>query len=61
MKESNMNGTGKDDKAYIALMDRYKIKRIDDYKGAQRYLEAAIKLSATGDVSHDAVLGGAYL
>jgi len=51
----------KDDKAYIALMDRYKINRLKDHEGAQKYLEAAMKLRETGDVSDDAVIGGAYL
>ena len=51
----------KDDKAYIALMDRYKINRLKDHQGAQKYLEAAMKLRETGEVSDDAVIGGAYL
>jgi hypothetical protein len=53
--------TGKDDKAYIALMDKYKRARITDGQGAMKYLDAAVKLRETGDVSSDAVLGGAYL
>ena len=53
--------TGKDDKAYVALMDKYKRARITDGQGAMKYLDAAMKLRETGDVSSDAVLGGAYL
>ena len=53
--------TGKDDKAYVALMDKYKRARIADGQGAMKYLDAAVKLRETGDVSRDAVLGGAYL
>jgi hypothetical protein len=53
--------SGKDDKAYVALMDRYKINRRKDGEGAMKYLEAAMKLRETGDVSDDAVIGGAYL
>jgi hypothetical protein len=53
--------SGKDDKAYVALMDRYKRARLTDGQGAMKYLDAAMKLRETGDVSRDAVLGGAYL
>jgi hypothetical protein len=53
--------TGKDDKAYVALMDKYKRARITDGQGAMKYLDAAMKLRETGEVSDDAVLGGAYL
>jgi hypothetical protein len=51
----------KDDKAYIALMDKYKRARITDGQGAMKYLDAAMKLRETGEVSDDAILGGAYL
>jgi hypothetical protein len=51
----------KDDKAYVALMDKYKQNRGKDPQGSVRYLEAAMKLRETGDVSDDAVIGGAYL
>ena len=51
----------KDDKKYVALMEKYKILRRTDYEGAQRYLEAAMKLRGGGNVSDDAVIGGAYL
>jgi hypothetical protein len=51
----------KDDKKYIALMDTYKQKRLRDPQGAQKYLEAAMKLGAEGEVSDDARIGAAYL
>jgi hypothetical protein len=51
----------KDDKKYVALMERYKILRRSDYEGAQKYLESAMKLRQNGEVSDDAVIGGAYL
>lgn len=53
--------TGKDDKEYIILMDQYKVLRGKDPQEAQKYLEGAMKLRKVGDVSHDAILGGAYL
>ena len=53
--------SGKDDKKYITLMAQYKTIRGSDPKGAQKYLDGAMKLRETGDVSDDAVLGGAYL
>ena len=53
--------SGKDDKKYITLMDQYKVLRGSDPQAAQKYLEGAMKLSKEGDVSHDAILGGAYL
>ena len=52
---------GKDDSKYIALMDQYKIMRGSDPEGAQKYLEGAMKLRKVGDVSDDAMIGGAYL
>ena len=52
---------GKDDDKYIALMDQYKMMRMKDGKKANKFLDAAMKLSKEGDVSHDAILGGAYL
>jgi hypothetical protein len=51
----------KDDKAYIALMDKYKRDRLTDPQGSTKYLQAAMKLRETGDVSEDAMIGGAYL
>ena len=51
----------KDDKKYVALMDAYKQMRLKDHKGAQKYLEAAMRLSAEGNVSDDARIGAAYL
>ena len=50
---------GKDDDKYIALMDQYKMMRMKDGKKANKFLDAAMKLSKEGDVSHDAILGGA--
>jgi hypothetical protein len=50
-----------DDDKYIVLMDRYKMTRGKDPKGSLKYLEAAMKLREKGDVSDDAVIGGAYL
>ena len=58
---SNPQKQMKDDKKYIALMDTYKQKRLRDPQGAQKYLEAAMKLSAEGEVSDDAHIGAAYL
>jgi hypothetical protein len=51
----------KDDKKYITLIDTYKQKRLRDPRGAQKYLEAAMKLREDGKVSDDAMIGGAYL
>ena len=56
-----MDNTGADDNAYIALYDKYKQNRGKDPQGAQKYLEAAMKLRERGNVSDDAVIGGAYL
>jgi hypothetical protein len=53
--------TGKDDNKYVALMDKYKQTRRNDSEGSVKYLEAAMKLRESGDVSDDAVIGGAYL
>jgi hypothetical protein len=53
--------TGKNDAQYIALMSRYKERRGELGDGANPYLEAAMKLREKGDVSEDALLGGAYL
>ena len=50
-----------DDKKYIALMDKYKMNRRQDPQGAQKYLEAAMELAKRGNVSEDAIIGGAYL
>jgi len=49
------------DEKYIALMSKYKQMRLTDHKGAQKYLDAAMKLSASGKVSDDARIGAAYL
>ncbi len=52
---------GKDDDKYVALMDQYKMMRRTDGKKANKFLEAAMKLRREGDVSDDAMIGGAYL
>jgi hypothetical protein len=51
----------KDDKAYLALMDAYKVNRLEKGPESVRYLEAAIKLRERGNVSQDAIIGAAYL
>jgi hypothetical protein len=53
--------TAKDDKKYVALMARYKELRGELGIKANKYLEAAIELRENGDVSHDAIIGAAYL
>jgi hypothetical protein len=53
--------SGKDDNKYITLMDQYKVLRGKDPQEAQKYLEGAMKLRQVGDVSDDAIIGGAYL
>ena len=53
--------SGKDDSKYIALMNQYKVLRGGSPQEAQEYLEGAMKLRQVGDVSQDAVIGGAYL
>ena len=58
---SNPQKQMKDDKKYVALMDTYKQKRLRDPQGAQKYLEAAMKLRQDGEVSDDAMIGAAYL
>jgi len=52
---------GKDDDKYVALMDQYKMMRMKDGKGAMKFLDAAMKLRKEGEVSDDAMRGGAYL
>lgn len=52
---------GKDDDQYVSLMDQYKMMRMEDGKGAMKFLDAAMKLRKEGDVSDDAMRGGAYL
>jgi hypothetical protein len=51
----------KDDEKYIALMNAYKENRLELGELANKYLEAAQKLKRGGQVSDDAVVGGAYL
>ena len=50
-----------DDDKYVALMEKYKMNRIQDPQGALRYLDAAIALKDQGRVSEDAIIGGAYI
>jgi hypothetical protein len=42
-------------------MEQYKLHRRKDGLGALKYLDAAIALAETGEVSQDARLGGAYI
>ena len=51
----------KDDEKYVALMAKYKENRVKMGEGAMKYLDAALKLKEKGDVSDDAIIGGAYL
>jgi hypothetical protein len=50
-----------DDDKYVALMARYKELRGELGPKALPYLKAAMKLREKGNVSDDAVIGGAYL
>jgi hypothetical protein len=50
-----------DDQKYVTLMARYKEMRGEMGPEANRYLEAAMKLRERGNVSEDAIIGGAYL
>ena len=50
-----------DDEKYNALMARYKELRGELGAQALPYLQAAMKLREKGNVSDDAVIGGAYL
>jgi hypothetical protein len=50
-----------DDDKYMALMAKYKEKRLTEDEEANKYLKAAMKLRQNGNVSDDTVLGGAYL
>lgn len=52
---------GKDNERYVALMDKYKRMRLKDGKKALVYLDAAMALKDRGNVSEDAIVGGAYL
>jgi hypothetical protein len=51
----------RDDTKYVALMARYKELRGELGEKADPYLQAAMKLREKGQVSEDAILGGAYL
>jgi hypothetical protein len=50
-----------DDDKYMALMSKYKEKRLTEDEEANKYLRAAMKLRQNGNVSDDAVLGGGYM
>ena len=50
-----------DDDKYLALMNAYKVNRMEKGEAANLYLEAAMKLRERGNVSQDAVIGAAYL
>lgn len=50
-----------DDQKYVALMDKYKQLRGAEGEKAVKLLDAAIALRENGDVSEDAIIGGAYL
>jgi hypothetical protein len=50
-----------DDDKYVALIARYKELRGELGSQALPYLKAAMKLREAGNVSDDAVIGGAYL
>ena len=51
----------KDDKAYVALMIKYKEMRGENGKEAMKYLDAAMNLRERGNVSDDAFIGAAYM
>jgi hypothetical protein len=50
-----------DDEKYLALMSKYKEKRLTEDEEANRYLKAAMELRKKGGVSDDAVSGGKYM
>ena len=50
----------KDDKAYVALMIKYKEMRGANGQEAMKYLDAATELRERGNVSDDAFIGAAY-
>ena len=54
---------GKDDQEYIDLMGYYKhvARKTMDRKEANKYLDKAMKLAKTGDVSKNAKTAGQYL
>ena len=52
---------GRDDQKYVLLMEQYKRHRRLDGVGAMKYVDAALDLAGDGDVSRDALLGGAYI
>ncbi len=54
-------GYGRDDQKYVLLMQQYKLRRRLNGVGALKYLDAALELARDGEVSRDALLGGAYI
>ena len=50
-----------DDDKYLALMNAYKVNRVEKGEAANLYLEAAMKLRERGNVSDDAIIGAAYM
>ena len=58
---STMTTKRTDDEKYLALMSKYKEERLTKDEEANKWLRAAMKLSKEGNVSDDAVLGGAYM
>ena len=58
---STMTTKRTDDEKYLALMSKYKEERLTKDEEANKWLRAAMKLSKEGNVSDDAILGGAYM
>ena len=52
---------GKDDEKYMALMSLYKQHRVDMGQRAMKFMDEAIALRTSGDVSDDVVKGMAVL
>ena len=52
---------GKDDEKYMALMSLYKQHRVDMGQRAMKFMDEAIALRTSGDVSDDVVKGMAIL
>ena len=50
-----------DDEKYLKLYAKYKELRRQQGKEASKYLQAAMKLRESGNVSQDAIIGAAYL
>jgi hypothetical protein len=56
-----IKSNGRDDQKYVLLIEQYKLHRRLDGVGALKYLDAALELARDGEVSRDALLGGAYI